>query len=62
MIYELLNVHDKVAVEKVLRLSWPNHRANQPQRASVRFVQRLLKPWASALRLKSNPGQVALAD
>ena len=56
IIHELLSVLQNVQVEKELRLSCPKHRANQPERASVRFARRLQQPWASALRLMNNSG------
>ena len=57
IIYEPFSDLQNVQMEKDLRLSCPEHRANQPQRAGVRFVRRLQQPWASALRLMNNPGQ-----
>ena len=56
IIHEPVSVLQNVYVEKELRLSCPKHRANQPQRASVRFVRRLQEPGASALRLMNNTG------
>ena len=56
IIQEPVRVLQNVYAEKELRRSCPKHRANQPQRASVRFVRRLQEPWASALRLMNNPG------
>jgi hypothetical protein len=56
IIHEPVNVFPNVHVENELRLSCPQRRANQPKRASVRFLRQLRQPWASALRLMNNPG------
>jgi hypothetical protein len=56
IIHEQASILQHISVDKELRLSCPKHCVNQPERASVRFLQRLQQPWASALRLMNNPG------